>query len=203
LAVGVAVLLVLTSAGKEKWVLLGLVVAVVAVTLPTVPASEQSQFQSRFDQLFQPQAETGRKLIYREAFKTIGQYPLTGVGPLTLKVIARRDGTVPGVEADLTHAHNVFLEGFLSLGPLGIAGFVWLFAGAAKRFVSVYRRSRRDPWLAGYAAGALAALASFLVQGMVDFIFWQVEVLVVLFVLLGSAYALEKISLHAGHEVNA
>jgi O-antigen ligase len=194
LVAGIAVLIVLTLRGRELWVLLALLVAAAAIAIPRIPQSEQTNFQQRFQKLLQPGTETGRRLIYKEAIQTIEQYPVTGVGPLTFGANARKYGTLPGVEPGLTHAHNVFLEGYLSLGPLGLAGFLWLLVMSVRRYLSVFRRARVDPVLKGFAAGALAALTSFLVQGMVDFLFWQLEALVLLLILLGSAFALDAIA---------
>jgi len=194
LAAGIAVLIVLTLRGRELWVLLALLVAVAAVAIPRVPQAEQTNFQQRFQQLLQPGTNTGRKLIYQEAFQTIEKYPVTGVGPLTFGANARKNGTLPGVESGLTHAHNVILEGYLSLGPLGLAGFLWLLLAAVRRYLRVIRRPEVEPMVKGFAAGALAALTSFFVQGMVDFLFWQLEALLLLLILLGSAFAFDTIT---------
>ena len=98
LAAGVAVLLLLTAGGKESWLLVLLLAAAVAIAVPRVPQSERAQFQVRLQKLFQPGAETGRRLIYKQAFSAIRSHPVTGMGPLTFGQTVRNTGTLPGLE---------------------------------------------------------------------------------------------------------
>jgi O-antigen ligase len=193
LAAGVAVLLLLTAGGKEAWLLVVLLAAAVAIAVPRVPQAERAEFQVRVQQLFQPGAETGRKLIYKQAFSAIRSHPVTGMGPLTFGQTVRTTGTLPGLEPGLEHAHNIVLEGLLSIGPLGMLGFLTLLAAAAGRCFRV-RRVSTQPILTGFATGTLAALTAFLVSGMFDFLLWQVEVMVLLLVLIGTTVALERVA---------
>jgi hypothetical protein len=51
---------------------------------------------------------------------------------------------------------------------------------------------RTDPIIAGWATGSLGALAAMLTQGIADFVFWQLEMLTLLMLLLGAAYAIGR-----------
>ena len=57
------------------------------------------------------------------------------------------------------------------------------------RFVDVADPADR---FAGWATGSLGALAAMLAQGIADFVFWQLEMLTLLMLLLGAAYAIGK-----------
>jgi O-antigen ligase len=197
LAVGVVATMVMLAVRRHVVSLIA-VVLVIALTLlvviPRVPKSEREKFAERVQKLVQPATETGRPLIWRQARITIGEYPLTGVGPLAFGPILKRSAFSPGFIGGLTHAHNVFLESYLSLGPLGFLGFLWLAGGAIAR---LWRATRpragiESSMRAGWAVGSLGALVSMLVQGMVDFLFWQVEFLAFLLLLIGLGYAIGR-----------
>lgn len=168
------------------------VVAVTAVAVPQVPDSQRAQFVERFQDLQRPGAENGRTLIYEQARRVISDHPVTGVGPFVFGRILRERATVGGVET-VVHAHSIFFEGWLSLGLLGLGGLVWLLVGTCRRLLAITRLvPNSDPVAAGWAIGALAALASLLVQGVADFLFWQIELLIVFFVIVGTAYGLHE-----------
>lgn len=61
------------------------------------------------------------------------------------------------------HPHNLLLEIWLSLGPLGLAAFAWLIARCYRQ-ADFARRGMRHPAL----LGALAALSAALVHGLID-----------------------------------
>jgi O-antigen ligase len=197
LAAGVAVLLVAMAFQRQAVAVLGVVLVAVlalAVAIPSVPESQRAQLLQRFQKLTQPQAETGRRLVYKAAFQTIRDYPLTGVGPLTFREMINSRSTVPGLEHGLGHAHNIELEAFLSLGPLGLLAFAGLWIGTVVRLLRAIRRrpgEQRDPLIVGWAIGALAALTSIFVQGLADMVFWQIEMLVLVLLLFASAYAID------------
>jgi O-antigen ligase len=195
LGAGVIAIMVLMIARRHVLpvlVVLLVIVLTVFVAIPNVPESQRASFAARFQQLTNPGAETGRSLLYHDAVSTIQQYPLTGVGPLTFGVITARTSPIPLLEKNLTHAHDIFLETYLSLGPIGFLGFLWLAAGAIRRLIRATRGAvgRTDPIVAGWATGSLGALAAMLAQGIADFVFWQLEMLTLLMLLLGAAYAI-------------
>jgi O-antigen ligase len=197
LVAGTLVLMALMAVRRQALAVLAVLLVVglaLVAAVPQVPESDRAQFLQRFEQLSSPRAETGRQLVYKAAVQTIRDYPLTGVGPLTFREMINSHSTVPGLEHGLGHAHDIFLEGFLSMGPLGLLAFLALGAGAVWRLVRAVRirpGPDHDPLIAGWAIGALGALTSMLVQGIADMVYWQVEMLVLLFMLIASAYAIE------------
>jgi O-antigen ligase len=190
----VVVMLLLLIAQRRLAALFGLLLVVtlgLAFALPQLPQSQREEFGERFQQLLRPGTETGRELIYDQAVRVLGDYPLTGVGPLTFGKLTRESSPIPDIEPGREHAHNLFLEGALSLGPLGLLGMLWLVGSAALRY---YRRARApgNALELGWAVGAIAAMAAMLVQGFGDFIFSNLEPLTLLAVLIGVGYALGR-----------
>jgi hypothetical protein len=194
LLAGAAALLTLMLIGRHGLASLSML-AVVFLTLfiavPRLPETERGQLAKRLEQLRRPGSEAGRERIYAEARSVIADYPLTGVGPLTFGEIGLRRSNVPGIECCLTHAHNVLLEGILSIGPMGLAGLLWLCGGSVKRLIRL-SRDGRDPIVAGWAVGVLGALVALFVGGMFDFVFWQPEMLVLLLLFVVSGYSLKR-----------
>lgn len=188
------VMMLLLIAQRRLAALFGLLLVIVlglVVALPQLPQSQRAEFGQRVQQLFRPGSETGRELIYDQAVRLLKDYPLTGVGPLTFGKLTRESTPIPDIEPGREHAHNLFLEGALSLGPLGLLGVLWLVGGAALHY---YRRARApaDALELGWAVGAIAAMAAMLVQGVGDFIFSNLEPLTLLAVLIGVGHAFAR-----------
>jgi O-antigen ligase len=188
---GLVVMIVLLISQRRAAALLGLLLVIVAilfVAVPRVPESQRAEFADRLQQLLKPGSETGRELTFRQALRMIGDYPYTGVGPLTFGQLTRESTPIPDIEPGREHAHNLFLEGYLSLGPLGLLGLLWFVAGAMWRYLQRGRRAV-EALVAGWSVGAVAALAAMLVQGGGDFIFSNLEPLGLLALLVGVGYA--------------
>ncbi len=108
-----------------------------------------------------------RLLLWREALGYIRLHPL-GIGldqfvqyhdPNSGRSLI--DPSLIGTsEQYAAHPHNLLLDIWLRLGPLGLAAFGWLLA----RFFSAGRAQLRNP----VALGALAAITAALVHGLVD-----------------------------------
>jgi putative inorganic carbon (HCO3(-)) transporter len=108
-----------------------------------------------------------RLLLWREAVGYIRLHPL-GIGldqflqyhnPNSGRSLI--DQSLIGTsEQYAAHPHNLLLDTWLRLGPLGLAAFGWLLV----RFFSAGRARLRDP----VALGALAAITAALVHGLVD-----------------------------------
>jgi O-antigen ligase len=164
------------------------------VAIPQVPESQRAAFEQRLAKLSQPGAEIERRSIYSAAVQTIERHPLTGVGPLAFGRLEDKLSDFPGLPADLLHAHNLFLESYLSLGPLGAIGLLWLLLGAIVGYFRAFRRrpAEVDDPATGFSVGALAALVALLVHGLVDFVYWQEEMLVLLMLLTGIGWRLRS-----------
>jgi O-antigen ligase len=111
-----------------------------------------------------------RLLLWREAIGYIRQYPL-GIGldqfgyyhdPSYPRSLI--DPALVGTsEQYAAHPHNMLLDTWLRLGPLGLVAFGWLLARFFHHEVRMARESG-----APLAFGALAAMAAALAHGLVD-----------------------------------
>ena len=196
LVAGVVVVMGLMAARRRAVAVLSILLVAGCASLavvPRVPDSQRAAFAERIQKLERPGAESGRRLVYTAAEDQIRAHPITGVGTMSFRKIINSRSTVPGLEHGLGHAHNIVLEAWLSLGLLGLAAFFWLWGAAAKRLFQATRlRHGDDPLVAGWAVGALGALTTLFVQGMVDMVFWQIEMFVLLLVLLASGFAIDR-----------
>jgi len=127
-----------------------------------------------------------RLLLWREAIGYIRLHPL-GIGldqfvqyhnPNSGRSLI--DPSLIGTsEQYAAHPHNLLLDIWLRLGPLGLAVFGWLLV----RFFSVSRAQLRDP----VALGALAAITAALVHGLVDNFYFVPDLALTFWLLLALA----------------
>ena len=197
LVVGVAVVMIVMAI-RQRFVpllaLLLMVALVLLVAIPQIPESERTAFAERALALQRPNTESERQTIWDIALQTIQSHPVLGVGPEGFREIARHDPAARSLAGGLMFSHNLVLEGLMSLGVIGFAGFVALWVRSTRGLLRACRQSAvpRDPMVDGWAIGTLGAFSSLLVQGMVDFLFWQLEFMVLLFFLLGMGFALDR-----------
>lgn len=126
-----------------------------------------------------------RVLLWREAMELIRMHPL-GLGldqfyyyhnpEFGRSIIA--PSLIGTSEQYASHPHNLVLDAWLNVGPLGLVALAWLVARGVRAGI---RALRREPDL--ITLGALAALAAGLVHGVVD-VFYFVEDLALVFWLL-------------------
>ncbi|HEU4322141.1 MAG TPA: O-antigen ligase family protein [Roseiflexaceae bacterium] len=137
-----------------------------------------------------------RLLIWREALLLIQQHPL-GLGldqflyyhdPQYGRSLI--DPSLIGTsEQFAAHPHNLLLDAWLRVGPLGVLALGWLVA----RYLRAGLRALRDPAAlpALVALGALAALAAALVHGLVDNFYFVTDLALAFWLLLAVVERLE------------
>jgi len=200
LVVGLAVIVAFSLADRQLAPLLVLMVlaaVVVTVVVMSIPAQQTQEFLTRVSNtqlsITNNSEDFGRTAIYHVALQSISQHPFTGIGPLAFGKVMENNALAASFQGGAITAHNIYLEGYLSVGPFGLAAFLWICGGAGRRLWRA-RASRLGPsrsLTSGWALGSMAALGCMLVHGMVDFVFWQVELLMFYFAILGMAYGLE------------
>ncbi|RYG11249.1 MAG: O-antigen ligase domain-containing protein, partial [Burkholderiales bacterium] len=92
-------------------------------------------------------AEDPRFVIWSYAANRISERPLTGYG--YGRGILRKDFREALGSPLRWHAHNMFLNYILEMGPLGGVALIWLFAALAMEFWRLYRSSDGMSWQQG------------------------------------------------------
>lgn len=104
--------------------------------------------------------------LWRVAVITFRQYPLVGIGPeryrTALLALALAQHTVIH-----THAHNTYLQIAAELGAMGLLTSGGILAAAMLRIRQTFHAGNKQG-----AAIAAALLAGFLIQGLLDYVYW-------------------------------
>jgi len=130
-----------------------------------------------------------RTYMWRAGVRMFADHPITGVGLQDLKPIYERY-RVPEATESVGHLHSVPVQIAATLGLVGIAAFAWLVVGLFRAAGGGWRRTRvRRGLAAGVRAGAVAALAGFLVAGLFEWNLGDEEILYLLFTIVGVAWA--------------
>lgn len=202
LAAGLLAMIAVLTIRRRGMALLVIALAIAGTAVavvPRVPESQRAEFAERFQKLNQPGAESGRRLVYGAAVDEIKAHPITGVGTMTFREIINSQSTVPGLERGLGHSHSIVFESVLSLGLAGALAFFYLWFSAMQRFWRATRTAASDdPLVVGWSVGGIGALTALFVQNTTDMVFWQVEMLVLLFFIIASAFAIDRRHEHRG-----
>ena len=137
-----------------------------------------------------------RVLLWREAAALLGQHPL-GIGLDQFYYYhnpefgrSRIDPVLVGTsEQFASHPHNLALNTWLSLGPLGLVAFTWLIV----RFFRAALHGARAAggafvaYAAALSVGALAAMVAALLHGLVDNFYFVPDLAFAFWLLLALA----------------
>lgn len=120
----------------------------------------------------------GRVEIWSRALYMIQDFPFTGIGMGTFSDVANvlYPFFLAGPDAEVPHAHNLFLQVAVDLGIPGLIAFVsilLLSIWCAIQGVGFYDR-RQDRAMSAVAWAGLASLAGMLVHGSVDATTWAI-----------------------------
>lgn len=131
-----------------------------------------------------------RPTIWAEAMREIQDDPVTGQGPGSFPVASTR-ATSESRTTFADHAHNLVLtwaaeDGLLAAGLAALLAVVLAFR--------LRRVVRLVPEAQGLVAGIAAALAAVVGQGTVDYTLRNSVILTTLFVVLGAAFALDRLA---------
>lgn len=132
-----------------------------------------------------------RPAIWREAFRQIRLDPLSGQGPGNFPVASSRSTSASGM-VFAAHAHNQLLTWASEDGIPAAAFAIALALTLHLRLRAVARALSPRHW--GLVAGVAAALVAVLAQGLVDYTLRNSVIHATLFVLLGCAFALDRLS---------
>jgi O-antigen ligase len=136
-----------------------------------------------------------RLLLWLAAWHMIRDHPLLGIGldqflylysnlysshPYWITVLNGHP-TIAGTQPNLAHPHNLLLDLWLSIGVLGLAGFLIVLGVVWRRCWHIWRAARRIPASArqrpaavgAVALGIGASLLAGIVHGMVDSAYFE------------------------------
>ncbi len=182
LVVALAVMLGLTRA---RW--LAALAAAVAAAVWLAPGAWHARLVSVFDPA-NPWNQQ-RVLMWQAGLHMFRDHPLTGLGLQDLMTAYDRY-RLPLATERVGHLHNVWVQIAASMGVVGLAAFVWLYAALVRTAGRGLRAQLRGGGLAaGVRLGVVAGLIGFLAAGTFEWNFGDEELLYPLFTLVGIAWA--------------
>lgn len=129
-----------------------------------------------------------RLLLWETAWNMIRDRPVLGVGVGNFR--AAQDAYVREevpLRMTRTHAHNIWLQAAVERGVLGMLALLWLVLALLATAVRAVRETLPGGKARALAAGALAALAGFLIDGMVQNNFGDSQAALLLWIVAGVA----------------
>jgi len=185
----IAALAVILALTRARWLAaLGGGVASLAVVLP-------GAYRARAFSIFDPQNPWNRERVHmwEPGLRMLRDHPWTGVGLQDLHPLYERYKS-PGAVEPAGHLHSVYVHVAATMGIVGLLALVFLAWGllrAASRGIRRYRRSPEEGARFGAAIslGVTAALVGFLVSGLMEWNLGDEELVDLLYVLVGIAFA--------------
>lgn len=141
----------------------------------------------------------GRREVWSRAIYMIQDFPYTGIGLGTFSRVApvMYPYFLLGPDADVPHAHNLFLQVAVDLGIPGFLAFLALFFGSVVMAWQGYRKFRLtdEQALAGVALGLLGSLTGIFVHGMVDSVSWGAKPAIIFWVVMALCVVVSRLAL--------
>jgi putative inorganic carbon (hco3(-)) transporter len=135
----------------------------------------------------------GRLEIWSRGVYLVQDFPFTGIGMGTFRQVtnALYPFFLLGPNADVPHAHNIFLQVAVDLGIPGLVAWLGLLFLAAFSAWRVYLSGRRQGlgWAAGLGAGLLCSQLALGVHGILDAAVWGAHSGMVVWALWGLCMA--------------
>jgi len=165
--------LVLGGLGGRRTLLIAVGV-LAAMALALVPLAHTPRVQSLLD--LQGGTAFFRLQLWQSAGNMILEHPLLGVGPDNFLYLYRTRYVLPSAwqELNLSHPHNALLDFWTRTGLLGLAAFGVTVAAFFRRARDLWRRAA-DPDARALAAGLLGSMAGALAHGLIDNIYFLVD----------------------------
>ncbi len=184
--IGLGVALVVILGVLRPRALIGLGVAAL-VAYGFAPGAWRDRIHSIFD-LHHP-SNRERLYMWDAGLRMFRDHPLTGVGLQDLHPIYDRYRS-PAATEPAGHLHDVWIQIAATMGVAGLAAFAWLYGALVRAATRGLRpQLKRRGVAAGVRLGVAAALAGFLVAGFFEWNFGDEELLHLLYVLVGIAWA--------------
>jgi putative inorganic carbon (hco3(-)) transporter len=141
--------------------------------------------------------------IWSRALYMIQDFPFTGVGMGGFGHVANLlyPFFLAGPDANMPHAHNLFLQIAVDLGLPGLVAWLALLLLVFVAAWNIYRRGRAlgAAWITGLGAGLLCSQVALTIHGLTDAVTWGARPAVILWGLWGLAMAGSGLSSEAWH----
>jgi len=185
----IAALAVILAFTRARWLAaLAGGLAALAVVLP-------GAYRARAFSIFDPQNPWNRERVHmwEAGLRMLRDHPWTGVGLQDLHSLYERYKS-PGAVEPAGHLHSVYVHVAATMGIVGLLALAFLAWGllrAASRGIRQYRRSPEEGGRFGAAIslGVTAGLMGFLVSGLMEWNLGDEELVDLLYVLVGIAFA--------------
>ncbi len=151
-----------------------------------------ARYRERVESIWNPSYRTNvqRIELARGGWSIFKEHPVLGVGTRDLAGLYR-EHMPPGAVHVHGHLHNVFLQIAAQTGVVGLAAFSYLLVSFFMLVAGNLKPGLPPPERA-FAAGSLAALAGFVVNGLFEWNFGDAEVVTMIYVVVGANAALRR-----------
>jgi O-antigen ligase len=178
-------LAVVMAATRPRWI--AALVGVIILLVVLAPPPWRARALSAFDPHHPTNVE--RTYMWQGGIAMLRDRPWTGVGLQDMKPVYDRYKP-PAAKERAGHLHSVPIQIAASMGLIGLAAFVWLYASLLRAAGAGLRGMLRARGVAaGVRLGVLAGLIGFLVAGCFEWNFGDEELLYLLYTLAGIAWA--------------
>jgi putative inorganic carbon (HCO3(-)) transporter len=171
---------------RRKWLVPFAAALVIFVLL--LPA----QYRARVESIWNLKHMTNvhRLELLKGSVGIIKDHPVIGVGTMDLADVYRRY-MPPGAVQVFGHMHNIFLQIAVQTGFVGLAAFCWLLFSFFRLMARNLKLDLPPPERA-WVVGSIGALAGFIVNGLFEWNFGDAEVVTLLYIVIGSNIAFQR-----------
>ncbi len=165
--------------------------ALVVITVVTVSSPEMKERMSSIFNPYHPNNIT-RLHMWETGIKIFKDHPIVGVGDIGIEHVW--DFYAPPENEFVGHLHNNLLMWLVTLGSIGFVVLVALFV---KLWIVISRIEQKlhDNWFLGsLALGCLAVMTGFHINGLFEWNFGDVEIIIVVWTIVGMTLAAEKVA---------
>ena len=185
----IAALVVIVAFTRARWL------AGVAGGLAALVSVLPGAYRARAFSIFDPQNPWNRERVHmwEAGTRMFRDHPLTGVGLQDLHPLYERYKSAGAIEP-AGHLHSVYVQVAATMGIAGLVALVFLVTGLVRAASRAIRRYRKAPtpgarFGAAISLGVSAALAGFFTSGLMEWNLGDEELLDLLCVLVGIAFA--------------
>jgi len=188
--VGVVLALLVVGVWRSRWVLASLPVLLTGIlwAVGHFGAQQVAEFLLLTNTTM---TAAGRSELWQRAIYMMQDFPYTGIGLGTFSRVmpVLYPTFLIGPDAEVPHAHNLYLQMGIDLGIPGLVAGMALISAFLLIGISAMR-SARHTQLEGIAVGAMGGFVVYLVHGLVDNITFSAKPGVVVWTIIGLTTAL-------------